>query len=39
MKGQDDSVDLISISEIKERVSGDLKWEEGTNWDSEEKEE
>lgn len=32
IKRKDDSVKILSISELKERVTRDLKWEEGYDW-------
>lgn len=32
MKGKNDSVKILSISEIKERITRELKWEQGYNW-------
>lgn len=33
MKGRNDSIELLSITEINERITNHLKWDQGYDWD------
>lgn len=35
MKGKNNSVEILSTSEINERITKSLKWEQGYDWNGE----